>query len=192
MGSRQEGSGAWRIDRLEAVAGDNPGDMQRHRLARRDAALEAALEQLRTPAFVLSPTGEVQETNRLARARLLENRSAVLAALRAAYLGYAAELSFEITPLRSNGLSVGYLAVERQTPERMMALKELKVSQAALRWALTQRQAQVLSLVADGATNARIGATLGISERTAEDHVAAILIRANVASRAELMAVLLQ
>jgi DNA-binding NarL/FixJ family response regulator len=70
--------------------------------------------------------------------------------------------------------------------------KEHCVAQAAARFRLTRRQAQVLSCVAEGATNARIAASLGISERTAESHVAAILSRSGAASRAELIASLLK
>jgi DNA-binding NarL/FixJ family response regulator len=41
--------------------------------------------------------------------------------------------------------------------------------------------------VLEGASNARIGAELGIADRTVETHVTAILERAQVDSRAELI-----
>ena len=38
--------------------------------------------------------------------------------------------------------------------------------------ALTQRQRQCLTLAAEGLTSARIGATLGLSPRTVDEHLA--------------------
>jgi DNA-binding NarL/FixJ family response regulator len=59
---------------------------------------------------------------------------------------------------------------------------------AARDWGLSVRQTEVLQLLAAGLTNARIGAQLEISQRTAEDHVAAILEKAQVGTRSELIA----
>lgn len=158
---------------------------------RLDAALAAALEQIRAPAFVLSERGEIREANGAGLQRLAENAAGVAAALLESARDNDGEPTFDVTPLRNGGFIVGFLAIERLSPARLLSLKEQRVSQAARRWALTRRQAQVLSLVAEGSTNARIAAQLGISERTAEDHVAAILARAHAATRSELIAVLL-
>ncbi|RYZ09918.1 MAG: LuxR family transcriptional regulator [Myxococcales bacterium] len=123
--------------------------------------------------------------------RLAANALGTAAALLESARDNDGEATFDVTPLRTAGAIVGYLAIERLSPARLVLLKEQRVSSAARRWSLTRRQAQVLSLVAEGAANARIAAHLGISERTAEDHVAAILGRACAATRSELIAALL-
>ncbi len=58
-------------------------------------------------------------------------------------------------------------------------------------WKLTSRQAQVLALVARGATNGTIAEELGITERTVEYHLSAIFDRVGVDNRATLIARLL-
>lgn len=50
--------------------------------------------------------------------------------------------------------------------------------------ALTTRQAEVADLVAEGLTNRQIGRRLGISEKTVELHVSAVLARLGLPSRA--------
>lgn len=67
---------------------------------------------------------------------------------------------------------------------------EQRVSDSALglRSQLTPRQCAVWDLLAGGLTNREIGESLGISERTVEVHVAAILRKAGVTSRSRLLA----
>jgi DNA-binding CsgD family transcriptional regulator/tetratricopeptide (TPR) repeat protein len=54
---------------------------------------------------------------------------------------------------------------------------------------LTSRERQVLALIAEGATNREIGATLFMAEKTASVHVSRILAKLNVRSRTEAAAV---
>jgi DNA-binding CsgD family transcriptional regulator len=50
---------------------------------------------------------------------------------------------------------------------------------------LTRREAQVLQLLATGLSNAEIAARLGLSGRTVDNHVSAILRRLGVRTRGE-------
>jgi DNA-binding NarL/FixJ family response regulator len=54
---------------------------------------------------------------------------------------------------------------------------------------LTERERQVLALVAEGATNREIGATLYMAEKTASVHVSRILGKLGVRTRTEAAAV---
>lgn len=58
---------------------------------------------------------------------------------------------------------------------------------AASRALLTNREQQVLQLVAEGYPNKGIAARLGISERTAKYHVASLTMKVGAASRTELV-----
>jgi len=52
---------------------------------------------------------------------------------------------------------------------------------------LTPRECEVLELVAQGLDNGTIGTKLGISERTARNHVSIILSKLGISSRAQAM-----
>jgi DNA-binding CsgD family transcriptional regulator len=60
---------------------------------------------------------------------------------------------------------------------------------ASDRWALTEREAQVLQLVAAGCTNRQIGEALFISSRTAGVHVSNILTKLEAGTRGEAAAI---
>jgi DNA-binding NarL/FixJ family response regulator len=66
-----------------------------------------------------------------------------------------------------------------------------RVAAATRRFKLTPRESEVVAWIARGATNQRIAAELGCSERTVELHVTHILDKAGVASRTALVAALL-
>lgn len=52
---------------------------------------------------------------------------------------------------------------------------------------LTPRQAEVLQLIAEGKSNKEVGATLGVTTKTAETHRAQIMTRLDLHSRTELV-----
>ena len=85
-----------------------------------------------------------------------------------------------------------------ETFERLGAMRDADASAALLRelgapartfprgyGALTRREAEVLSLLAEGCSNAEIATRLYISRRTAEHHVARILSKLGLRNRAE-------
>ncbi len=54
--------------------------------------------------------------------------------------------------------------------------------------AVSRREMEVLGLVRQGFTNAEVGRLLGISERTAKAHVAALLVKLQASDRSEAVA----
>ncbi len=71
-------------------------------------------------------------------------------------------------------------------------LLERRLGGEAERAALTEREREVLSLVALGMTNRAIALSLGISEHTAKFHVGAVLAKLQAQSRAEAVSVALR
>jgi DNA-binding CsgD family transcriptional regulator len=97
----------------------------------------------------------------------------------------------------ARGLGAGWLAAEI---EGLVARARLQVAGPAIEpepgaagepardadpFGLTDRERQVLALVANGATNREIGATLYMAEKTASVHVSRILAKLDVRSRTE-------
>ncbi len=51
----------------------------------------------------------------------------------------------------------------------------------------TDRQTEILALLAQGRTNKQIAAALGISDYTVRDHVSSLLLKTGAATRTELV-----
>jgi DNA-binding CsgD family transcriptional regulator len=107
------------------------------------------------------------------------------------------ELARAIAPSAPEA-AVGEARSALRTFERIGASRDVDATAALLRelgavgraWpkrygALTKRETEVLSLLATGCSNAEIAERLYISRRTAEHHVASILSKLNLRSRAE-------
>lgn len=73
-------------------------------------------------------------------------------------------------------------------PPRQTDAVEVRLELATPAWKLTPRQTDVMRLVARGDTNKDIAAALGCAENTIELHVTALLRRAGVSSRTQLVA----
>jgi len=137
-------------------------------------ALDTVLDTLTTPAFIVDRrTRRVLFANETGRARLASLD------LDGALAG-APGFDVRAVPQPGGGSGV-HLVLATNNDERS------RLSVCRKRWGLTKRQAQVLALVVDGFGNKEVAADLGISLRTAELHVSALLEAANVQSRAQLV-----
>ena len=154
-----------------------------------NAALETVLEQLGVPAYVISATGRVFETNQAGKALLETRRAEVSASLRAALTQAPAPLPFELTRFREHGGEDHWLAILRTKGTDARLAHALGL--AASRLKLTPRQREVLDLVIRGAATTTIAAALAISERAVEQHISAMFDRAEVSSRAALVSLVL-
>lgn len=147
------------------------------------SALPAALEAAGAPALLLLHTGAVVLANRPARELLAADRAGVVAAVRGDARGNGPG-RFAVTRLSVAGCPVHLLAVERPRPEDPGA----RASDFAARHGLTRRQTDVVALAARGLGNKTIAAHLRCAESTVEMHLTAVFARAQVESRAELVA----
>jgi DNA-binding NarL/FixJ family response regulator len=73
----------------------------------------------------------------------------------------------------------------RRRGVRISSRRSREAQQAAHPSGLSERELEVLRLVAAGFTNPQIAAALYISRKTAEHHVSSILVKLGVASRTE-------
>ncbi len=146
------------------------------------AALAGALEAVGDPAFLLRDHGHVVQANAAAQALLDRDTCAVTAELRAAVAGRG-DPRFTVTGLSASGAPGHYLALLRPAPRTPTP----RAATAAVRWALTTRQREVLTLLAVGKCNKTIAAQLGCAQRTVELHVSALLEKARCDQRAELV-----
>jgi two-component system NarL family response regulator len=97
--------------------------------------------------------------------------------------------------------ALGYITKEVRRPELIAAIRavsrgERAISESIARElaaadegsAISRRETEVLGLLRQGFTNNEIGRLLGITERTAKAHVAALLLKLDAADRAEAVA----
>jgi DNA-binding CsgD family transcriptional regulator len=149
-------------------------------------ALEAALEHLGTPAFVVDDIGRIEQTNAVGALLLAERAGDVRAALGDALADRANDvLRFKLTRLTVPGARAHWLAVLEVSSVEDRIASCLRLSVA--RWQLTPRQAEVLALVARGHANATIATLLGTGDRAIELHLTALFDRVGVDSRAALI-----
>lgn len=113
----------------------------------------------------------------------------VQAALHAGAIGYL------LKTISANDLAAAIRAAAAGqptlAPEATQALLR-RAGQPAAGHDLTAREREVLALLVDGLSNARIAQRLGISEATAKFHVSNVLAKLQASNRAEAVAVALQ
>ena len=116
-----------------------------------------------------------------------ENDDSLFAAMRAGARGYlpkdadSAELVHAI-----RAAAVGEVIFGQSIAARLQAFFATSRSPAAAPFPeLTDREDEVLELIAQGRSNAEIGARLGISDKTVRNHVANVFNKLRVADRAQ-------
>lgn len=151
---------------------------------RRAPLLGAALDAIAATAFVVSATGHVLYANAAARCALDDEGAASRDCLVRAVSRRSEDPRWVVTPVSVRGSAPLFVLTSRaRCVNRAVALDD-----AATAWQLTRRQRDVLEKLAEGNANRTIGAMLGISVRTVEIHVTALLEKAQVENRAELVA----
>ena len=170
-----------------------------------NAAVEAVLQQ--KPDVVLMDlrmpgVGGIEATARIANERpetavvvltMSDDDDSVFAALRAGARGYLLKEADADDILRAvRAVASGEAVFGPRIADRVIAF----FSQAGLRGAaatpfpaLTDREREVLDLVARGCDNRTIARRLFLSEKTVRNHVSACLTKLQVASRAEAVAI---
>ena len=82
-------------------------------------------------------------------------------------------------------VAAGQLAMKSEIAHKLMSHLSSAAVPPEMVETLTERELEVLDMVASGATNRSIGRTLKISERTVQGHIANIFGKLQVASRTE-------
>ncbi len=145
------------------------------------SVLDAALAQIGGAAFLIGARGAIHEANPTGRALLATHHAEIADAIAAARAERTASLPFELYPVAGGGA----LAILRASTPATRITEA--VAAASARWHLTPRQHTVLELVVRGFSNGATAESLGITERTVELHVTAILDRAGADNRATLV-----
>ncbi len=125
---------------------------------------------------------EFPDTEVIALTSVLEDAS-VISAVRNGAIGYLLKDMQATELLRSiKAAAAGQVQLAPEAASRLM--RELRFQEEAP--ALTEREQEVLELVSKGMSNAMIGETLCIGEKTVKTHVSRLLQKLNVRSRTQL------
>ncbi len=146
------------------------------------AAIPAAMEAISSAAFIVSGSGHIAHAN-TAGAQLIQEAPEAVDWLRTS-MADSPSCRFSRTTLLSAGTPNYHLAVLKRPvrdPSAQLAL-------AMQRWGLTDKQFEVLQWLVRGAANKTIATALECAEGTVELHVTALMAKADVSSRAALVA----
>lgn len=150
-----------------------------------EGAIETAVEAMDAPAFIVNAQHVIAHVNDAGARLVASDRTETLARLASAVAHPGAADGDRVRDLRARGSSA---------PCRLVVLRAGRVrgaaelEDAARRWLLTPRERDVLALVARGLANKDVATTLGCAVATVEIHVSAILRKAGVDSRAQVVA----
>ncbi len=171
-------------DELEVVAEAADGE-EALRLARQlrpDVVLmDLLMPRMDGIAATAAIRAELPDTEVIALTSVLENRS-VVQAVKAGAIGYllkdtqAEELCRAI-----KAAAAGQVQLSPEAAARLM--REVLAPEGAE--PLTERETEVLRLIAQGLANKEIAHRLGIAEKTVKSHVSAILAKLGVQSRTQ-------
>ncbi len=147
--------------------------------------LDAWLDAIPIAAWVTDAAGMLERANERAKEAMRENPDLEAEVRQAVANRFdVAQGPFSVRPLEGEGLE-GLFCVTRIDIERDAATR---AKQAAARYALTRRETQVLTELLRGRSNKEIARRIGCSTRTVEDHVARLLKKLGVTSRAAAIA----
>jgi DNA-binding NarL/FixJ family response regulator len=119
---------------------------------------------------------------------MLEDDDAVFAAMRVGARGYVVKGADQDEVLRAvRGVAQGDAVFGRAVAQRLVRVFAAPVGGAASQAFpdLTQREREILGLLADGRNNGAIAQRLSISQKTVRNHVSSILNKLQVADRGE-------
>ena len=124
---------------------------------------------------------ELPDTEIIALTSVLEDAS-VVGAVRAGAIGYLLKDAQADELCRAiRAAAAGQVQLSPKAAERLM--REVRAPESPE--VLTQRETEVLRLLAQGQANKEIGRTLNISEKTVKTHVSSILAKLGVPSRTQ-------
>jgi DNA-binding NarL/FixJ family response regulator len=192
-------------DGLQTILEDEPGVEVVAAVADGDAAVAAALKHSADVVLMdlrMPGVGGIEATARVVSERpgtavvvltMSDDDDSVFAALRAGARGYLLKEAGAVDILRAvRAVAAGEAVFGPRIADRVVAF----FSAARLHGAsvtpfpqLTDREREVLDLVARGCDNPTIARRLFLSEKTVRNHVSACLTKLQVASRAEAVAI---
>lgn len=171
-------------DELEVVAEAADGE-EALRLARQlrpDVVLmDLLMPRMDGIAATAAIRAELPDTEVIALTSVLEDRS-VVQAVKAGAIGYLLKDSQAEELCRAiKAAAAGQVQLSPEAAARLM--REVRAPEGAE--PLTERETEVLRLIAQGLANKEIAHRLGIAEKTVKSHVSAILAKLGVQSRTQ-------